>query len=97
MGRALSPAIIRLNLVRAGAVACRVTEPRAPVVLRGKFDRLRDAERGDVDGDGRDTLVVADHIPNNLRARFAESEDDRDGRMLLRWIAAGSQEPVDPP
>ncbi|MEO7434447.1 MAG: VCBS repeat-containing protein [Candidatus Binatia bacterium] len=27
----------------------------------GKFDRLRDIERGDVDGDGKDDLVVATH------------------------------------
>jgi hypothetical protein len=27
----------------------------------GKFDRLRDVERGDVDGDGREELVVATH------------------------------------
>jgi hypothetical protein len=27
----------------------------------GRFDRLRDVERGDVDGDGRDELVVATH------------------------------------
>ena len=27
----------------------------------GKFDRLRDIERGDVDGDGKDELVIATH------------------------------------
>jgi hypothetical protein len=27
----------------------------------GKFDRLRDVERGDVDGDGKDELVIATH------------------------------------
>src|SRR5262249_61233157 len=27
----------------------------------GKFDRLRDVERGDVDGDGKDGLVIATH------------------------------------
>src|SRR5262249_12909665 len=27
----------------------------------GKFDRLRDIERGDVDGDGKEDLVIATH------------------------------------
>jgi FG-GAP-like repeat len=37
------------------------TETRWNPKFGGKFDRLRDVERGDVDGDGKDELVIATH------------------------------------
>ena len=38
-----------------------IAETRWNPKFGGKFDRLRDIERGDVDGDGKDELVIATH------------------------------------
>jgi hypothetical protein len=60
----------------------------------GKFDRLRDVEVGDVDGDGKDELVIATHDEGVIAVVHPDEawrvdEIDRTPRTFVHEIAIG--------
>jgi hypothetical protein len=60
----------------------------------GKFDRLRDVERGDVDGDGKDELVIATHDQGVVAVVHPDEswrveEIDRTPRTFVHEIEIG--------